>query len=209
MRTPKAKKTVARKRRGDAPIVPGQRLLSKPQVLALLNGVAYSTVWGWMKDGWFPLPLELGPPNGRSSSIAWDANEVLGWIANRPRRLIGQNMHAFRGRGAEQPDRASLDPPAAKASPPNAALWQVHDDPLARGNTMTMDEAKADMIAILEHEPQLSDFGFGVFDPMKKTPDQRAAELRKWRDEILKPRSLAQSWQLGAGCVVSTSSDTQ
>ena len=99
MRTPKAKKTVARKRRGDAPIVPGQRLLSKPQVLSLLGGVAYSTVWGWMKGGQFPLPLELGPHGGRSSTIAWDANEVLGWLGNRPRRQLG--THEFHGRGSE------------------------------------------------------------------------------------------------------------
>ena len=57
---------------------------------------------------------------------------------------------------------------------------------------MTMEEAKADMTAILEREPQLSDFGFGVFDPRHKTPDQRAAELRQGRDDILHQRSLAQ-----------------
>ena len=82
--------------RRDAPIVPGQRLLFKPQVLQLLGLRSYSTLWQWMRDGAFPLPLELGPRHGRSSAIAWDANEVLGWIANRPRRQLGQ--HEFRGR---------------------------------------------------------------------------------------------------------------
>jgi predicted DNA-binding transcriptional regulator AlpA len=101
MRKPKAKTTTAApasKRQRHAPVVHGQKLLFKPQVLALLGLGSYSTLWQWMKDGWFPLPLELGPPNGRSSTIAWDANEVLGWIANRPRRQIGQQQHEFRGR---------------------------------------------------------------------------------------------------------------
>jgi predicted DNA-binding transcriptional regulator AlpA len=96
----KAKKTKSgeRKRHREAPIKPGARLLFKPQVLELLGGLAYSTLWEWMKDGAFPLPLELGPSGGRSSTIAWDANEVFGWLANRPRRQLGQ--HEFRGRDA-------------------------------------------------------------------------------------------------------------
>jgi hypothetical protein len=56
----------------------------------------------------------------------------------------------------------------------------------------TMDQAKADMTAILEREPQLGDFDFGIFDSRNKTPEQREAELREGRDKIIEPRSLEQ-----------------
>ena len=101
MRKPKATSVAPKRRRGHEPIKPGQRLLTKHQVLELLGGIAYSTLWGWMRDGLFPLALELGPPDGRSSTIAWDSNEVFGWIATRPRRKLGQ--HEFRG--CQQPAR--------------------------------------------------------------------------------------------------------
>jgi predicted DNA-binding transcriptional regulator AlpA len=65
---------------------PGRKLISKPQVLQLIGDPAYSTVWEWMRAGTFPLPIELGPPGGRSSMIAWYADEVDEWIAARPRR---------------------------------------------------------------------------------------------------------------------------
>ena len=52
--------------------------------------------------------------------------------------------------------------------------------------------ATIDMERVLEREPQLGDFGFGVFDPRRKTPEQRAAELLRDREDIRKPRSLAQ-----------------
>jgi predicted DNA-binding transcriptional regulator AlpA len=74
---------------------PGRQLISKPQVLQLIGNPAYSTVWEWMRAGRFPLPIELGPPGGRSSMIAWYADEIHDWIANRPRRKLGQ--HEFRG----------------------------------------------------------------------------------------------------------------
>jgi hypothetical protein len=54
-----------------------------------------------------------------------------------------------------------------------------------------MAAAASDMAAVLEREPHLSDFGFGVFDPRSKTPAERAAELRLNRDRIREPRSLA------------------
>ena len=79
---------------------PGRRLISKPQVLQLIGDPAYSTVWEWMRAGTFPLPIELGPPGGRSSMIAWYADEIHDWIANRPRRKLGQ--HEFRGRSAAE-----------------------------------------------------------------------------------------------------------
>ncbi|HXB77784.1 MAG TPA: AlpA family phage regulatory protein [Bradyrhizobium sp.] len=100
MRKPKAKtiEAGAPERTRDAPIKPGQPLMFKPQVLELLGGLAYSTLWEWMRAGMFPLPLELGPRGGRSSTIAWHADEIHDWIANRPRRQLGQ--HEFRGRDA-------------------------------------------------------------------------------------------------------------
>lgn len=57
---------------------------------------------------------------------------------------------------------------------------------------MTIEEAKVDMTAVLEREPQLGDFGFGVYDSRNKTPEQLEAKLRKEREEILLPRSLEQ-----------------
>jgi len=53
-----------------------------------------------MRAGTFPLPIELGPPGGRSSMIAWYADEIHDWIANRPRRKLGQ--HEFCGRSAAE-----------------------------------------------------------------------------------------------------------
>jgi Prophage CP4-57 regulatory protein (AlpA) len=47
-----------------------------------------------MKADQFPRPVELGPPGGRNSLIAWYAYEVHNWIATRPRRQFGQ--HEFR-----------------------------------------------------------------------------------------------------------------
>ena len=111
LRKPKTKKkkaagTATPVRIRDRPIVPGQRLIFKKQVLELLGLRSYSTLWSWMKQGTFPLPLELGPPNVRSSAIAWDAHEVFAWIATRPRRQFGQ--YEFRGLGAT----AEPTPPA-------------------------------------------------------------------------------------------------
>lgn len=42
---------------------------------------------------------------------------------------------------------------------------------------------------MLEREPQLGDFGFGV---SSKTPEERVADLLRNRDLIREPRSLAQ-----------------
>jgi hypothetical protein len=52
--------------------------------------------------------------------------------------------------------------------------------------------AAIDMDLVLEREPQLGDFGFGVCDPRSKTPEERAADLLRNRDLIREPRSLAQ-----------------
>jgi len=85
----------------DGAAAPQQRsLMFKAQVLALLGDPSYSTVWEWMKAGKFRLRIELGPSGGRSSSIAWYADEIHDWIANRPRRQLGRRLHEFRGRDA-------------------------------------------------------------------------------------------------------------
>jgi hypothetical protein len=60
---------------------------------------------------------------------------------------------------------------------------------------LTPDElatAAADMDRVLEREPQLGDFGFGVWDSRRKTREERAADLLRDRDFIRAPRSLAQ-----------------
>ena len=105
---------------------PARELLTKPQMLALLGDPAYSTVWGWMKDGFFPLPIELGPPNSRSTMIAWYADVVHAWIANRPRRILGKRLHEFRGRDAKrinlERSKAEIVP---KAKQPRKALQQA------------------------------------------------------------------------------------
>ena len=62
-------------------------LLSKAQVLEAL-GVSYGTLFSWMRNGQFPLALELGPPNGRTTKIAWKKSEIDDWLANRPRRAL-------------------------------------------------------------------------------------------------------------------------
>ena len=87
-----------------AAATPGRRLISKPQVLQLIGDPAYSTVWEWMRAGTFPLPIELGPPGGRSSKIAWYADEIHDWIASRPRRKLGQREFCGRS-AAEQIDQ--------------------------------------------------------------------------------------------------------
>jgi hypothetical protein len=55
-----------------------------------------------------------------------------------------------------------------------------------------MESAAADMGDVLEREPELGDFGFGVFDPRSKTSEQRAAELRRQREAIREPTALGQ-----------------
>ena len=78
------------------------RLLTKAEVLALL-GVAYTTVFTWMREGQFPLSIELGPPGGRSTKIAWLADEVYAWIASRPRRKLTPTPIKPNTQPAQQP----------------------------------------------------------------------------------------------------------
>ena len=71
------------------PSTPRRELLLKPQVLARVR-VGYSCLWGWMRDGLFPLPIALGPEDGRTTKVAWFADEVEAWVESRPRRKIGR-----------------------------------------------------------------------------------------------------------------------
>jgi predicted DNA-binding transcriptional regulator AlpA len=62
---------------------PDTRLLSKPEVLAIV-GVTYPSLWAWMRNGTFPRSRVVG---GRSM---WLSTEVDAWIAGLPiRRLKG------------------------------------------------------------------------------------------------------------------------
>ena len=102
MRNSKAKTSV--------PTVPS-RLLPKDELLELL-GVGYSAVFTWMRDNDFPRALELGPPGGRTTKIAWLESEVHAWILARPRRQFGR--HEFRGRPAAEPDHRTDSAPAPR-----------------------------------------------------------------------------------------------
>jgi predicted DNA-binding transcriptional regulator AlpA len=70
------------------PIKPGQVLLSKGQVLELLDDISYSCLFNWMRNGDFPLPIMLGPNNSRTSKMAWRADAVHAWIDSRPERKL-------------------------------------------------------------------------------------------------------------------------
>ncbi|NJL26712.1 MAG: AlpA family phage regulatory protein [Thermoanaerobaculia bacterium] len=48
------------------------------EILAL-TGVSRATIWRWMRKGEFPARRRLGP-----NAIAWVADEVAEWLANRP-----------------------------------------------------------------------------------------------------------------------------
>ena len=89
-------------KREARPIKPDQHLLQKEQVLELVGGVAYSTLWSWMKKFGFPFPIELGPRDGRTTKCAWLASEVYAWIAARPRRKIG-GLREMQGRTGCKP----------------------------------------------------------------------------------------------------------
>jgi predicted DNA-binding transcriptional regulator AlpA len=54
--------------------VPGQRLLSKPEILAI-TGTSFPTIWAWMRDNKFPRSRIVG---GRSM---WLSNDIDTWLA--------------------------------------------------------------------------------------------------------------------------------
>jgi prophage regulatory protein len=59
------------------------RLMNKAEVLEKI-GVSFPTLWWWMREGRFPMPIRLG--DGPRSRVAWHLNEVEAWIADRPRQ---------------------------------------------------------------------------------------------------------------------------
>jgi hypothetical protein len=54
-----------------------------------------------------------------------------------------------------------------------------------------LTEAADEMRRVLAHQPQLGDFGFGVYDPRRKTAAEREAGLAKERNDICSPSALA------------------
>jgi predicted DNA-binding transcriptional regulator AlpA len=124
---PPAKKSKARNVRG--PIKPGQQLLHRPQVLELL-GVGFGTLYAWMREGRFPLPIELGPTGGRNTAMVWFAVEVDEWIASRPRRkfrsLPEPEPEAEPPRRRDQRRPAGRPPRGAPASAVKPERAQAH-----------------------------------------------------------------------------------
>ncbi len=58
------------------PVTPRDRLLRLPQV-ELIVGFKKSTLYGWIKEGTFPRPVQIG----RMS--AWPESKVLQWVQDR------------------------------------------------------------------------------------------------------------------------------
>jgi predicted DNA-binding transcriptional regulator AlpA len=68
---------------GTPPARLGAHLLSKRQVLAIIN-VSYPTIWAWMRNGTFPRSRVVG---GKSM---WLSTDIEAWLAALPRsRLKG------------------------------------------------------------------------------------------------------------------------
>jgi prophage regulatory protein len=63
-----------------AMVATDRRFIFKPEVLERVGGVAYPTLWRWMRDGKFPAAVEVG---GR---IAWLESDIDAWMLSRPRR---------------------------------------------------------------------------------------------------------------------------
>jgi predicted DNA-binding transcriptional regulator AlpA len=61
--------------------VPGQRLLGKPEILAI-TGTSFPTIWQMMRAGTFPRSRIVG---GRSM---WLATDIDAWIAGLPVRPL-------------------------------------------------------------------------------------------------------------------------
>ena len=84
-------------------VVARPRLLSKAEVLALL-GVSYTTVFTWMREGQFPLSIQLGPPDGRSSKDHLDRpDEVYAWVTARTKRKLRPDAAQARAEMKPQP----------------------------------------------------------------------------------------------------------
>jgi predicted DNA-binding transcriptional regulator AlpA len=61
--------------------LPGQRLLSKPEVMAI-TGVSFPSLWAWMRKGAFPRSRVM---QGKSM---WLQSEIESWIASLPVRPL-------------------------------------------------------------------------------------------------------------------------
>lgn len=65
------------------PASPLDTLLSVDQVTAIV-GASRSTIYAWLKQGFFPPPIRIGPRR-----VAWRASEIQAWINSRPRARAG------------------------------------------------------------------------------------------------------------------------
>jgi predicted DNA-binding transcriptional regulator AlpA len=71
---------------GAPPAREGAHLLSKRQVLAIIN-VSYPTLWSWMRRGKFPRSRVVG---GKSM---WLSTDIEAWLATLPvRKLKGDAL---------------------------------------------------------------------------------------------------------------------
>jgi predicted DNA-binding transcriptional regulator AlpA len=61
--------------------VPGQRLIGKPEVMAI-TGASFPTIWSWMRAGTFPRSRIVG---GKSM---WVSSEIEQWLAGLPVRPL-------------------------------------------------------------------------------------------------------------------------
>ena len=72
---------------------PDTRLLSKPEVLAIV-GVTFPSLWAWMRAGTFPRSRIVG---GRSM---WRSDEIDEWLAGLPIRPLKGDSSADGAEGA-------------------------------------------------------------------------------------------------------------
>ena len=72
--------------------------------LAAEYGLTPASVYRWIGEGAFPLPVNLG-----SNSVAWHREEVEHWVRSRPRARVKVN-------------------PAANASAPATAVMATRDE---------------------------------------------------------------------------------
>ena len=56
-------------------------ILRTRDVLPLV-GVARTTLWSYVRDGFFPRPLRLGGPKSRA--VGWRRADVERWLSERP-----------------------------------------------------------------------------------------------------------------------------
>ncbi len=64
-----------------------QGFLTWTEVSALIP-ISYPTAWQWMREKRFPLGLKIG-----DRKTVWRADEIMAWIASRPRQCLKQQSH--------------------------------------------------------------------------------------------------------------------